>query len=201
MQNENTSIDLYFGIKGTLSKKIGFNVNASFANVKNKALFVTDSLFSMGNQFGVIFDTMNVTTLEASISYQLNEKLKVDGVGRYYSYQLKNNTYAWNLPQFQILARGTYNLFDKFLVNLDLNFECGRKALVYTKEENTIEENNQFAKPLGVIADVNLGLEYRYNKRISAFLNCNNFAAQRYNRWYNTPVQGFQVMGGVTFRF
>ena len=201
MQNENTSIDLYFGIKGTLSKRIGFNVNASFANVKNKALFVTDTLYSMGNQFGIIFDTLNITTLEGSISYQLNEKLKVDGIGRYYSYQLKGNTYAWNLPQFQILARGSYNLFDKFLVNLDLNFEGGRKALVYAKEENTTEENNQFAKTLGFIADVNLGLEYRYNKRISAFLQCNNFAAQRYNRWYNTPVQGFQVMGGVTFRF
>ncbi|MDB0011175.1 hypothetical protein N9E20_00030 [Crocinitomicaceae bacterium] len=201
MQNENTSIDLYFGIKGTLSKRIGFNVNASFANVKNKALFVTDTLYSMGNQFGIIFDTLNITTLEGSISYQLNEKLKVDGIGRYYSYQLKGNTYAWNLPQFQILARGSYNLFDKFLVNLDLNFEGGRKALVYAKEENTTEENNQFAKTLGFIADVNLGLEYRYNKRISAFLQCNNFAAQGYNRWYNTPVQGFQVMGGVTFRF
>jgi len=201
MRNENTAIDLYFGIKGTLSKRIGFNVNASFAHVKNKALFVTDTLYSMGNQFNVIFDTMNVTTIEGSISYQLNEKIKVDGIGRYYSYQLQNNSYAWNLPQFQIITRGSYNLFDKFLVNLDFNFEGGRKGLVYSKEENTTEENNQFAKTLGFVADVNLGLEYRYNKRVSAFLQCNNLASQRYNRWYNTPVQGFQVMGGVTFRF
>jgi hypothetical protein len=201
MLNENTAIDLYFGIKGTLSKQIGFNVNASFANVKNKALFVTDTLFSTRNKFNVIFDTLNITTIEGSIYFQMNEKLKVDAIGRYYSYQLKSNTYAWNLPQFQIMTRGSYNLFDKFLVNLDLNFEGGRKALVYSKEENTTEENNQFAKTLGFVADVNLGLEYRYNKRISAFLQCNNLASQRYNRWYNTPVQGFQVLGGVTFRF
>jgi outer membrane receptor protein involved in Fe transport len=105
------------------------------------------------------------------------------------------------LPQFQIITRGSYNLYDKLMVNLDLNFEGGRRALVYAQEENVSSENDQLAKTLGFITDVNLGLEYRYNKRISAFLQFNNLAAQRYKRWYNTPVQGFQVMGGFTFRF
>jgi hypothetical protein len=54
---------------------------------------------------------------------------------------------------------------------------------------------------LGTIIDLNLGLEYRYNKRISAFVQLNNLASQRYMRWYNYPVQIFQVMGGVTARF
>lgn len=201
MRNENTVADLYFGIKGAITKRISFNANASFAYVKNKALFVTDTLFSRGNKFNVIFDTLSITTIEGSLSYQLVEKLKIDAIGRYFSYALNNNSYAWNLPQFQIIARGNYNLYDKFYANLDLNFEGGRKALVYKKEENTTVEDNQIAKTLGLIADANLGLEYRYNKRISAFLQFNNLAGQRYKRWYNTPVQGFQVMGGVTFRF
>lgn len=200
MRNENTAIDFYGGIKGTLSKRISFNVNASFARIQNKALFVTDTLYSVGNKFNLLFDTLNLTTIEGSISYQLNEKLKVDGIGRFYSYSLLNNTYAWNLPQWQAIARGNYNLFDKFLINLDLNFEGGRKALVYAMEDDVTVENLQFAKTLGFIADINLGLEYRYNKRISAFIQFNNLASQRYNRWYNHPVQVFQFLGGVTFR-
>lgn len=201
MRNENTAIDAYGGIKGTLSKRISFNLSASFARVKDKALFVTDTMYSVGNKFNLIYDTLNLTTLEGSLSYQLNEKLKIDGIGRYYSYALLNNTYAWNLPQWQAIARGSYNLFDKFLVNLDLNFEGGRKALVYADEEDVTLENNQFAKSLGFVADINLGLEYRYNKRISAFVQMNNLASQRYNRWYNHPVQIFQFMGGITARF
>jgi hypothetical protein len=201
MKNESNSIDAYLGIKGTLSRRIGFNMSASFAHIKNKALFVTDTNYSIGNKFNVIFDTLNVTTLEGSISYQLKEKLKVDVIGRYFSYSLRNNTYAWNLPQFQIITRGAYNLYDKLMLNLDLNFEGGRRALVYAQEENVSIEDDQFAKTLGFVADINLGLEYRYNKRISAFLQFNNLAAQRYKRWYNAPVQGFQVMGGFTFRF
>ena len=88
------------------------------------------------------------------------------------------------------------------MIDLDLNLEQGRRALVYDSlETNVTLENGQLAKSLGFIADVNLGLEYRYNKRISAFLQLNNLASQRYMRWYNYPVQIFQVMGGVTFRF
>ncbi len=201
MRNENTAVDIYGGIKGTLSKRISFNLSASFARVQDKALFVTDTLFSVGNKFNVIWDTLNLTTLEGNLSYQLNEKLKIDGIGRFYSYALLNNSYAWNLPQWQLITRGSYNLYDKFLINLDLNFEGGRKALVYALEENTTFENQQFAKNLGLVADVNMSVEYRYNKRISAFIQFNNLASQRYNRWYSYPVQIFQVMGGVTARF
>ena len=201
MRNENTVADLFFGIKGTITKRISFNASANFAYVKDKALFVTDTTFSLRNKFNIIYDTMSITTIEGSISYQLVEKLKIEAIGRYFSYALNNNSYAWNLPQFQIIARGSYNLYDKFYANVDVNFEGGRKALVYKKEENTTVEDNQIAKTLGFVADADLSVEYRYNKRISAFLQFNNLAGQRYKRWYNTPVQGFQVMGGVTFRF
>lgn len=200
MLNENKAIDFYGGIKGTLSKQISFNAGISFANVKNRALFVTDTTFSLGNKFNVIFDTMNVTTIDGSISYQLKEKIKIDAIGRFYSYNLLNNSYAWNLPNLEVVLRGSYNLFDKFLFNLDVNVEQGRRALVYAPGPDVTLENGQYVQKLNFITDVNLGVEYRYNQRISAFLQFNNIASQRYARWYNTPVQAFQVAGGVTFR-
>ena len=201
MKNENTVIDAFFGLKGTLSKRISFNASASFASVKNKMLFITDTLYSLRNKFNVDFDNGNITTIEGSISYQLVEKLKIDAIGRYYSYAMSKNIYAWNLPQLQVITRANYNLYDHFIFNLDLNFEGGRYGLVYAKEEDTKVENNQIAKKLGLISDINLSVEYRYNKRISAFIQGNNLVGQRYKRWYNTPVQGIQVMGGITFRF
>lgn len=202
MRNENTMIDLYGGIKGTLSKRMSFNLSASFARIRDKAFFLTDTTYSVGNKFNLAYDTLSLTTFEGSLSYQLNEKLKVDGVGRFYSYQLNNFAYAWNMPQIQVILRGHYNLFDKFLINLDMNLEQGRNALVYAMEaEDVVLEDNQFVKKLGILVDANLGVEYRYNKRLSAFLQFNNFAAQRYYRWYDYPVQSFQVMGGITARF
>ena len=201
MLNENKAIDFYGGIKGTLSKRISFNTGISFARVQNLALFVTDTTFSLGNKFNVIFDTATVTTLDASISYQMKEKIKIDAIARFNSYSLLNNSYAWNLPNLQVVLRGSYNLFDKFIFTADVDIEQGRRALVYAPEQDVVLENNQYVKTLNFITDLNLGVEYRYNKRISAFAQLNNIASQRYMRWYNTPVQSIQVLGGVTFRF
>lgn len=201
MLNEKTAIDFYGGIKGTLSKRMSFNLGASFARVQNMALFVTDTNFSIGNKFDVIFDTASVTTLSGSISYQMKEKLKVDAIANFYSYNLVNNSYAWNKPNLQVILRGSYNLFDKFLFTADIDVEQGRRALVYGPGEDVVLENNQYVKTLNFITDFNLGVEYRYNKRISAFVQFNNITSQRYMRWYNAPVQSFQALGGVTFRF
>ena len=73
--------------------------------------------------------------------------------------------------------------------------------LIIKMVEDIKQENGQYYKALGTIVDLNLGFEYRYNTRVSAFLQFNNLAAQRYNRWLSYPVQGFQVMGGITARF
>lgn len=201
LQNEHKAADGFVGIKGTLSKRIGFNVFASFSHVKNKALFVTDTVYSGRNRFNVIYDTMNITKIEGSIYYQLKEKVKIDVIGRYFSYNARNNIFAWNLPQFQVILRGTYNLYDKFILTIDANLEGGRRAQVFASGKDVLEENNQYALKLGFLADANIGLEYRYNKRVSGFVNLNNVAAQRYRRWYNYPTQGFQAMLGVTIRF
>jgi len=199
IQNEHNPHEIYAGFKGTLSSKLSFNVNGSSARILNKALYVSDSLAF--NKFNVIYDTLTLTKLEASGSYQQSEKFKIDLIGRFYSYQTKNEAFAWNLPQLEFVLRGSYNLYDKFLVNLSAKVETGRKARVYSAGEDVIEKNEQFAKPLGAIVDINLGVEYRYNTRVSAFLQINNLASQQYYRWYNYPVQPIQVMAGVTARF
>ena len=199
IQNEHNPHEIYLGFKGTLSSKLSFNINGSSARILNSALYVSDS--ATFNKFNIIYDTLTLTKLEASGSYQQNEKFKFDLIGRFCSYQTKNEAFAWNLPQFHFVLRGSYNLYDKFLVNLSAKIETGRKAKVYSSGEDVIEKNEQYAKSLGAIVDINLGVEYRYNTRVSAFLQINNLASQQYYRWYNYPVQPIQVMAGVTARF
>lgn len=192
----------HFGIKGTLSSTISFNAQISFANIRNHALFVNDTVYSSGNQFRIEYDTVSVTSVMASISYQKNEKLKIDAIGRFNSYQAKNNPYAWNLPQLEFILRGHYNVFDKIIAKVDFTLETGRYAKMLDNSlEGTKEEDGIYYKKLGVLADANIGVEYRYSKRFSIFANFNNLAAQKYNRWHDYPVSGFQFMLGVTFRF
>lgn len=199
--NEDKPYEFYGGFKGTMSKRIGFNISAAYGRIRNKALFVTDTTYSPGNKFNVIYDSMNVMTIEGALTYQAREKLKIDLIGRYNSYELETNAYAWNLPTFQFITRAHYNLYDKLLVNLDFDLETGRKGLAYGPGEDIEEESGQYFKSFSTIYDINLGIEYRYTPRLSAFVQFNNIASQRYMRWYNAPVHSLQVLGGLTFRF
>ncbi|MEY3100229.1 MAG: hypothetical protein RIS63_1128 [Bacteroidota bacterium] len=201
LRNEHNPYDIYGGIKGSLSKTLSFNVGVHFMHIENKAFFVTDTLGIYDNYLTVTYDTLNQTTFEGSMTYQAGEKLKIDVMGRYNIYQLYHNAYAWNLPVLQFTARGAYNLYDKFYAQIDANIETGRKALVGSDAPDAQLVEGQSIVDIGAIVDVNLGLEYRYTPRISLFLQANNLAAQRYNRWYSYPVQPFQVMGGFTARF
>ncbi len=49
--------------------------------------------------------------------------------------------------------------------------------------------------------DLYLGVEYRYTKRLSLFVDVSNLSASKYERWYQYPVQRSLVIGGATYSF
>ncbi|MCG8574891.1 MAG: hypothetical protein MI810_08415 [Flavobacteriales bacterium] len=189
--------DAYAGIKGTLSKNLSYNMRFHFKRFTNLPLFVNDTAFSDLYQFTVVYDRVDMYGGVTSLSYQMAEKLKVDAIFEYNQYVPTEQEFAWNLPQIKMTVRGNYNLYDKILVKADFLLESGRMSPVYLY--NPADDN--IPVDLGLIADGNLHMEYRYNDRISVFLQFNNIAAQKYFRWYKYRVQGFQALGGVTFGF
>lgn len=188
---------VYGGIKGTLSKRLSFNVQAHSTTFTNMPLFVNDSIWSDLYQFEVRYDKVSAIGVNGSISYQADEKLKVDAIVAYNNYTAAQQLHAWNLPEIDITLRGSYNLFDKIYVKSDLTLLGGRKSPAGLFVTDATDEDYN----LGFVADANLHAEYRYNNRVSAFLQFNNLAAQKYFRWNRYRVQGFQVLGGVTFAF
>jgi len=201
LKNENTSIDFYGGMKGTLSKNMSFNIGVSYAYKKNVALFVNDTIYSPVNRFNVLYDDLKHFTIEGTLSYQKIEKLKIDLIAKIHSYELKQQAYAWNKHTFELITSLQYNLYDKLYAHIDFTLQHGRKALVYVDEKNVYTENNQLYRKLDLISDINVSLEYRYTQRFSVFAQFNNIVGKRYQRWYNAPVHGFQLMAGATFRF
>lgn len=189
---------IYGGIKGTLSKKLSFNFMLHTTNFTNMPLFINDTVAPALNRFNVVYDKVNALGVEASASYQTTEKLKIDAVLAYTNYTAMEEKYAWHLPAFDLKIRGSYNLYEKIYLKSDLTFLGGRKSPEGIWSGG---DTNEDKFELGFVADVNLHAEYRYNSRISAFLQFNNLAGQKYFRWNRYRVQGFQVLGGVTFAF
>ena len=54
---------------------------------------------------------------------------------------------------------------------------------------------------LGSFVDVNLNGGYHFNDALSVFLKLNNVLNANYQRFSNFNVQGFQALGGVTYKF
>ncbi len=201
IQNEINPYDIQLGIKGVVARKFIYGLVANFIKENNRAFFVTDTMISTGNKFTLVYDSLNHTKIEGRFGYQANKKLNIDFIARYHSYELFHEAKAWNLPQAEVIFNASYNLFDKFLVKAGLDMSFGRSAKVYGAGEGVTELNNQFVYDLGNVIDGNLTLEYRYNKRISGFVQLNNIASQRYLRFYNYPVMPISVFGGLTFKF
>jgi hypothetical protein len=201
LRNERNALNFKGGIRGSISNSVSLDANFSVGRHVDKMLFVLDTSIVRGNQFKAIFADMNISRIEVALTYQLLEKMNFDLVGQLYSYQTSLVPYAWNLPNYVIKFRGHYNIFDEFIVNTDLNFLGGRKMQEFGPGEGIEQTDLVYHSNMGLLADVNLSVEYRYNSRVSAFIQFNNLAAQQYLRWMNYPVYGFQALGGATFRF
>jgi hypothetical protein len=199
LKNTNHQIDINGGVKGQLTKQISYNVHAGYDVFKDYALYVFNDAFLLSNTFTTVYDNVNRVHIGGEINYQLREKLTIGANAVYYNYTTKTEAKAWYMPNLKISTVAKYNLDDKIIASIQANYlgnQYGRKTSYNAKGEKTFETIK-----LNSFVDVNLGAEYRYNKRLSAFIQFNNLGAQRYYQYMNYPTQRFNIMAGITYGF
>jgi hypothetical protein len=199
--NTNTRYEFFGGLKGTLSSKIAYTTRVSYANVGNMLMYVNDMSDVLGNKFNVIFDDAEVLNVSGEVSYQSREKLRFNLKGDYHNYKMKNELRAWFKPMVEITLSANYNMKDKIVVKADMFYIDSQFAKIIEKDASGLTADKTVAKEIKGVFDANLGLEYRYTKKLGFFLNFNNIASQSYNRWYKYPTQRFGIMGGLSFSF
>ncbi len=199
--NTNQKYELYGGIRGTISSTTSFNVKVASSTLRDRPYFVNDTTYSIENQFEVRYDTVNITAISGEISYHKSEKLTFYLRGDFYDYKPKTDDFAWDLPDYQFTLSTVYDLEDKLLARLDVFMVGERVGKTLTGLQGNTPIGGEFPVTLDSYVDVNFGLEYRYTKRLSAFINFNNIAAKRYQKWNKYPVQGFNALGGITYSF
>jgi hypothetical protein len=200
--NTNEKINVYGGIRGSMSSKWSFNVLGRYQKLTNAALYYNDTTFAYENAFGIIYDTIGKTTLSGQLAYQNGEKLKIFGKAEYFIYNTQNQEYAWLQPDFKVTLSGNVDLADKLLARANVFVIGNRKAFSYHEiEDVTPNDQNQYAIDLKPYVDANLGVEYRYNKKLSIYVDFNNLTASQYQQLNNFPVHRFNILGGFTFKF
>ncbi|MBC7412131.1 MAG: TonB-dependent receptor [Bacteroidia bacterium] len=199
LQNTNHQIDANGGVKGQLTKRISYNVHAGYDIYKNFALYVLNDAFLLNNVFTTVYDNVNRAHVGGELNYQLHQKLVIATTANYYNYKATKELKVWYMPDLIINTSAKYNLEDKLIATVQLNYLNTQYARKTTYDAKGVKMYETIK--LNSFVDANLGVEYRYNKRLSAYLQFNNLAAQRYYRFINYPSQRFNVMGGITYGF
>jgi len=202
VKNTNEKINVYGGIRGSISATISFNLNVRYQKLADQVLFYNDTAYSYQNGFQMLYDNVGVTTISGQLAYQKSEKFMMYLKGEYFANNAENQEFAWLMPDFNISLSATYDLANKIIARANVFVVGTRNTFSLDSIAGTeVNDAGQYPFQLKPYVDANLGVEYRYNKRISAFIDFNNLTAAKYQRFTNYPVQRFNVLGGFTFKF
>lgn len=205
LANSSLMHDLYAGLRGSLGRDIGFDVRISKSRIKDRPLFLSVQQdiggVRYGDRFLPVYDQVDQLDIGGELRYSHDEHVNIHGGLHIFSYSTDQQAEAWNLPIYTLNLGAVYDFQDKLLVKLEAVFN-GRRQMAATLPAGW---NDLSPEPVSYEADgyldLHLGLEYRYTKRLSVFLECSNLSASKYERWYNYPVQRTLVLGGATFAF
>ena len=196
LRNTQRKYELKGGLRGSLSSEIVYDVNASRVELVDAPFFVNTTFAQdvFQNKFFVVYDTVTVTNVHAQLGWQHFEKVRLTATGDWYRYNMTTEAHPWHTPTLRLSLLAEYNLQDKIIARANIYYLNGQ----YAKIEGL---NGPTSVNMKGLVDVNIGFEYRYTKFLSAFLNFNNLAGQRYERWYAYPTQKFNLLGGLTYTF
>ncbi len=192
----NKKYELRGGIKGSISSFASFNLSVSSSSWEDYAFFITDTAQILNNQFNVTYDDMRIFNFRAELFSNVGERLKLRLGADYFEYTLDKEIEAWHMPTFKLSLSARYNMQDKIILNAGAFARNSTYARVFNEEG--VAEAREIH---GFHVDLNFGIEYRYTKILSVFLNLNNVQNQPLERWFNYPSQRFNILGGVSYAF
>ncbi|HXC03248.1 MAG TPA: hypothetical protein VNZ86_00775 [Bacteroidia bacterium] len=201
IRNTRYKYTLTGGLKGTISSTTSYEAHGSYSGVSNAAFFVNDTLDPQHNKFTVVYDDGTLLNLHGEIGYQKSEKLRFLLKADYVRYFLDHEIQAWHTPTTRVSLSAKYSLQSKIIVTGDLFALNQQFAREYERSAANPSIMQVNSKTLAPLVDVNLGVEYRYTKFLSAFIHFNNIGAEKYYRWNDYPTQRFNFLAGISFIF
>ncbi len=196
LRNTQHKYEITAGLRGSLSADLVYDIRGMRVELVNAPFFVNTTWQEdvYMNKFDVVYDQAEVYNVHAQLGWQRYEKIRLTATGDWYQYKMTNEQHPWHTPTLRMGLLAEYNLRDKILARANIYYLNGQ----YAKIQGI---NGPSVVNLKGLVDVNFGFEYRYTKFLSLFLNLNNVAGQRYQRWYTYPTQQFNFLGGLTYTF
>lgn len=202
MQTTQNPIKMTVGVRAKVSHTVAFDLAAEYRSFDDEVFFVNKAFtkadttvaksYSYTNHFDVINENGKVKTLKGELNITPTAHTQITVKGTYYKWELDNLVEAWYKPKYEAGVDVRFCPIEKLLIKAGVNSTGARYAYNYEKQDK---------EKLGMLLDINMGGEYRINSRWTAYLDCNNVAAQDYRRWLGYSSHKVNVIGGITFKF
>ncbi len=184
-----TTYHFYGGFKGNIGGRAVYDLKLGVANEKN-ALLLNLNRTPEGLALSPEYDSsMDYYYFSPSLSYVIPEKFETKILFDYYQYNPSTATKAWNKPEYKLSWLLRFHA-GKFRFQTQ-TFYVGPR---YYKLANTILKAKTFT-------DLNLRLDYVWNKQIRLFCEGNNLLNTSYQLYYAYPVYGIRLMAGAMYSF
>jgi len=211
IQPTDAQYDAYVGLKGQLLPNLSYNIKGSYTTENRRPLFKLNPQNSFrnnekgyyyGNSFEVFYDDIKTLGLFGELNVDVNRNFTLGINAEVYEYDTETDNPAWNLPNLKGSLFMDYQIDENWYMGANLFFVGEREDFSTTVVQNP--------PPGGVDAthinldsyfDANAHVGYRVNNQLSIFVKVANIANNNYQKWANYPVQGLQVLGGVTYKF
>jgi hypothetical protein len=184
-------MESFAGFKGSAAGHFTYNAKLSVLKYTNATLFTND--FVDGKTFQTIYEpSMRALKIHGEAGYTLQEKfsfLAGATVNRYSG--LKDNAKAWGLVPLEVNGSLRWQVLKDLQFKSDVFLWDGPRFATKGSETTKLKE----------AYDLNAGVEFAVMPKLNLWLQFNNILNNKYERWNQYQVLGFNVMGGIVYSF
>ena len=202
IQNSVDQLDLTIGVKGTIIAGLGFKASVFRNSVKNLPLLVSNfSQTPFNNSYRVIYDggRARITGFTGELDYKASDGFDLFGRVEFKDYSLASEAQPWNLPKFLLTAGTAIHISNKVDINGSLLIRGSvQDPYPYV---GAVAGTVYRGTSINSFADLSAGVQYKVNKQFNLFLQANNILNTDYQTWLYYPNYGFNIFGGVGYRF
>jgi len=190
--------DYYLGLDWVTTKALQFNFSTGISRFTNMPLFVNYGVTE--RQFNILYEPiLHFFHIKAGAEYLIDENMKFGGEIKYYS-RLKQEKYdhPYGFLPLELKAHFKWSPLAPLSLRFNASLWQGAMALPFTNSNPGV---GQASFRLKDAADLNLGVDYKLNKKWALWVDLNNIANNRYQRWNRYESFGFNFLAGIRYQF
>jgi len=181
----------YAGFRGSVGDNFSYSAKVGFQQYRNMPLFVNDTID--GKTFLIQYEPkMEALQVHGEIEYTRGEKFSAfAGLNFNQFTKLEKEKKAWGLIPLELTAGVRWQLMKDLWLRADLWAWDGPQYR--GKDGEAYKGETAF--------DFNAGAEFRITKNFNLWVQLNNIFNNKYERWHQYEVYGFNILGGITYSF